>query len=83
MSGRSIASQQLWQTVHSGRERRGCEGGGRLTRKTEAAAGVTPVLPRESGRGRLDSNQRPPATKTQTGNRENRPEFFRPEKSKS
>jgi hypothetical protein len=52
MSGRSIASQQLWQTVHSGRERRGCEGGGRLTRKTETVVGVTPVLPRNSKSGR-------------------------------
>jgi hypothetical protein len=46
MSGRSIASQRPWQIVHSGRERRCCEGSRRLTRKTEAIAGVTPVLPR-------------------------------------
>ena len=41
MSGRSSASQQPWQIVHSGPERRGCEGAGRLARKT--AAVVTPV----------------------------------------
>lgn len=50
MSGRSIASQELWQTIHSGRERR-CvrfellspEGPG------HQPFGVTPIRPGESG----------------------------------
>jgi hypothetical protein len=53
MSGRSITSQQPWQIVHSGRELRRCEGR-RLTRKTEAVAVVTLVLPRNSKSGRGD-----------------------------
>jgi hypothetical protein len=59
MSGRSVASQQPWQIVHSGRKGR-CWRGLAVDAKDRSRygcnPGVTPEL--EKWSGRLDSNQR-------------------------